>query len=158
MRLARGDHLGEPPRGTHGVGEVAAGGVGECGIEGGRDRDGIAVEAEIERGDDRHLDVAEAERGRDRDRRQKVGGVEQADIELVAHVGPRHFADQLDVEPFGGAKALVDGDDQGRGVGEGNEAEAQALVHLNISAAVMIDWAISEIFFFSFMAVLRISA
>jgi len=37
-------------------------------------------------GHDRHPDVAKAEAGRDRDRRPANAGIEQADIELLAHV------------------------------------------------------------------------
>ena len=69
--------------------------------------------------------MADAEAGRDRDRRDEMRGVEQADVELVAHVRPRHFAHQLDVEPFLGGEALVDGDQQRGRVGERNKADAQ---------------------------------
>ena len=61
----------------------------------------------------------------DRDRRDQMRGVEQADVELVAHVRPRHFAHQFDVEPFRGGEALVDRDDQRGRVAERNEADAQ---------------------------------
>ena len=84
-------------------------------------------------------------------------GVEQADIELVADVGPRHFPDQRDIEPFGRAKPLVDGDDQGRGIDQWNESYAQRLGHFSNSEAVRIDCAISPIFFFSRIAVERSS-
>ena len=84
-------------------------------------------------------------------------GVEQADIELVADVRPRHFAHQRDVEPFGGGKALVDGDDQRGGIDQRNEADMQRCRHFSISDAVRIDCAISPIFFFSRIAVERIS-
>ena len=56
-----------------------------------RHRDRVAVEAKIEGRDNRHLDVSEPKARGDRNRRQQVGGVEQADIELVADVLPRHF-------------------------------------------------------------------
>ena len=65
--------------------------------------------------------MPEPEARRDRDRRQQMRGIEHADIELVAHVGPRHFPHQRDVESFGGRKALVDGHDQGGGVDKWNE-------------------------------------
>jgi hypothetical protein len=52
-----------------------------------------------------------------------VRGIEQADVELVAHVRPGHFANKLDVEPFGGGEAFVDRDNQGRSVGEWDESD-----------------------------------
>ena len=86
-------------------------------------------------------------------------GVEQADVELVAHVRPGDFAHQLDIQAFGCGEALVDCDDQRGRVHERDEADAQPLVaHLNSSDAVMTDCAISAIFLFSFIAVLRSSA
>jgi hypothetical protein len=90
-----------------------------------------------------------------------MGGVEHADVELVAHVRPRHFADEIDIESFGGGEALVDRHDQRGGVAQRNETDAQAVVrqmivaHLNSSAAVITDCATSAIFLFSSMAVLR---
>ena len=122
-----------------------------------RHRDGIAVEAEIERRHDRHLDVAEPEAGGDRDRRQQMRGIEQADIELVADVRPRHFPHQRDVEPFGRGKPLVDGDDQRGGIDQRNEADVKRCGHFSNSDAVRIDCAISPIFFFSRIAVERSS-
>ena len=88
-------------------------------------------------------------------------GVEQADVELVAHVRPRHFAHQLDVEAFLGGEALVDRDEQRGRVASGMKPmrnRAPLVAHLNISAAVITDCAISAIFLFSFIAVLRSSA
>ena len=122
-----------------------------------RNGDRVAVEAEIERRHDRHLDVAEPEARGDRDRRQQMRGVEQADIELVADVRPRHFAHQGDVEPFGRGKTLIDGDDQRRGVDQRNEADVKRCAHFSNSDAVRIDCAISPIFFFSRIAVERSS-
>ena len=95
-----------------------------------------------------------------------MGGVEYSDVELVAHVRPRHLADEIDVEAFRGGEALVDCDDQRGRVAERNEPDAQAVVsqmlvgetvfaHLNNSAAVITDCATSTIFLFSFIAVLR---
>ena len=74
----------------------------------------LPLSAEIERRDDRHAHMADAKAGGDRHRREQMRGVEQADIELVAHIRPRHFAHQLDIETFGRGKAVVDGDDQRR--------------------------------------------
>ena len=91
----------------------------------------------------------------------QMRGIEQADVELVAHVRPRHLAHQLDVEPFLGGEALVDRDEQRGRVGERDEADAQPPAigtHLNISEAVITDCAISAIFLFSFIAVRRSSA
>ena len=155
-RLAGGDDLGERARRHHRIGDASFGGGCDRGVERGRHRDGVAVHAERERRDDRHLDVAEAEARGDRHRRDQVRGVEQADVELVAHVRPRHLAHEIDVEAFGRGEALVDRDDQRGRVAKRNEADAQALIaHLNSSAAVITDCAISAIFLFSFMAVLR---
>ena len=122
-----------------------------------RHGDGIAVEAEIEGRCDRHLDVAEPEAGGDRHRREQMRGVEQADIELVADVRPRHFPHQRDVEALVPGKALVHRDDQGGRVDQRDEADTKGHTHFSISDAVRIDWAISLIFFFSRIAVERSS-
>ena len=115
---------------TIGIAEVAVGSVGNRRMQRRRDRDGIAVHAEPERRDDRNLDVAEPEARCDGDRRDQMRGVEQADIELVAHVRPRDFAHQLDVEAFGRGEALVDRDQQRGRVGERDEADAQPVAAL----------------------------
>ena len=60
----------------------------------------------------------------------QMRGVEQADIELVAHVRPRHFAHQFDVEPFRRGEALVDRDDQRGRIAQRNKADAQALARV----------------------------
>ena len=60
--------------------------------------------------------------------------------------------------PSRGGKPLVGGDDQGRGVGERDEADPELGVraaHLKSSAAVITDCATSAILRFSFMAVVR---
>ncbi len=64
------------------------------------------------------------------------------------------------VKPFGGGKAAIDRDDQGRRVHERNDSRCVSfdLAHFNSSAAVSTDCAISTIFLFSFIAVLRSSA
>ena len=84
-----------------------------------------------------------------------MGGIEQPDVELVAHVRPRDLAHEFDVEAFRRGKALVDRDQQRGGVGERDEPDPQPVAHLSNSAAVTTDCAISAIFLFSFMAVLR---
>ena len=62
-----------------------------------------------------------------------------------------------DIEPFGGGKSLVDGDNHGGGIDQRNEADVERRAHFNSSDAVRIDWAISPIFFFSRIAVDRSS-
>jgi hypothetical protein len=52
--------------------------------------------------------VTEPQARCDRHRRNQMGGVEHADVELVAHIRPRHFADEIDIEPFRGGESLVD--------------------------------------------------
>jgi hypothetical protein len=101
--------------------------------------------------------MADAEAGRDRDRRQQMCRVEQADIELVADVRPRHFAHQRDVEALGRSKSLVDGHNQRGRIGEWNKADVKRCTHFKSSDAVRIDCAMSPIFFFSRIAVERIS-
>jgi len=86
-----------------------------------------------------------------------MSSVEQADVELVADIRPRHFPHQGDVEPFIGGKALVDGHDQGGGIDQRNEADMKRCSHFSNSDAVRIDCAISPIFFFSRIAVDRSS-
>ena len=127
LRLALRDDAGERPRRHQRIGDVAVGRGRERGMQGGRHRDGVAVHPERERGDDRHLDVAEAQARGDRHRRQQMGGIEDADIELVAHVRPGDLAHQLDIEPFGCGEAAVDRHDQGGRVAERDEADAQPL-------------------------------
>jgi len=83
-------------------------------------------------------------------------GIQQADIQLVADIRPRHFPHQVDVEPLGGGKALVDSNDQRRGVDQRNEADMKRCHHFKSSDAVRIDCAISPIFFFARIAVERI--
>ena len=152
-----GNHTRQRFRGDERIEAVAIDLLHQRGMKRRRDRDRIAVDAEIEGRRDRHLDVTEPERGRNRDRREQMRGVEQADIELVADVGPGDLADQFDLEPFGRGKSLVDGNDQRCGVDQRNESDAEVSGHFNISDAVMIDWAISPIFFFSRIAVERSS-
>jgi len=83
--------------------------------------------------------------------------VEQADMELVADVRPRHLFHEVDFEPLLRRKSPVDGDDQGGGVNQRDKADLQRCAHFNSSDAVRIDCAISPIFFFSRIAVERIS-
>lgn len=80
--------------------------------------------------------------------------IEQSDIGLVAHMRSRHLVLQFDIEPFIGGEAFVDRDM--RAVVSANGTSCVA-IHLNISDAVITDWAIPAIFF-SFIAVLRSSA
>ena len=101
--------------------------------------------------------MAKAERGRDRERRQHVGGVETAEHQLVADVGPRSLAHQHNIETGGSRKAALGSGDQHGGVRQRHVADGE-LLHQNSSAAVMMAWAISTMRFFSFMAVRRNSA
>ena len=87
-------------------------------------------------------------------------GVEQPDVELVAHVRPGDFARQLDVEALDDGEALVDDDKQRRRVHERNKSDPygfERLGHFRSSAAVMMAAAMSAIFFFSRIAALRIN-
>src|SRR5262245_65923867 len=95
----------------------------------------------------------------DGDRGEQMGSIEEADIELVAHIRPGDFAHQLKLKAFGSRKALVGCDNEGGRVAERDETDPQSsIAHLNSSAAVMTDCATSAILRFSFMAVLRSSA
>ena len=141
------------------VGYIAIGAAFQSREQPRRYGDGIAVQPEIKGRNDRHPYVANAEAGCDRDRGQQMRGVEQADIELVAHIRPRHFTHQLDVEIFGGGETEIGGDNQRGGVDQWNVTDTKSdCAHLNNSAAVSTDCAMSTIFLFSFIAVLRISA
>ena len=103
--------------------------------------------------------MSDAEARGDGERRQQMGGVEQADIELVADIRPRDFAHQFDRQALFGGEALVDRDDQSRRVDQRDEADAHGnFAHFSSSAAVTTDCATSAIFLLSFIAVLRNSA
>src|SRR4029078_9282049 len=102
--------------------------------------------------------VTDSKTRRDRQGRQQMSRIEQTDVELVAHVRPGHFADQFDVEPFGRGETRIAGDQHSWRVHQRNETDPKLFVHLSSSAAVSTDWAISTIFLFSFMALVRSSA
>ncbi len=85
---AFGDDAVKRQRGRHRVEAIALDLVHDRRMQRRRHRDGVAVEPQIERRHDRHLDVAEPQAGGDGDRREQMGGVEQADIELVADIRP----------------------------------------------------------------------
>ncbi|MGY4418853.1 hypothetical protein ACVWY2_001278 [Bradyrhizobium sp. JR6.1] len=148
---------GKRARGRHRIEAVAVDLFHQRGVQRRRYGDGVAVEPEIERRCDRHLDVPEPEARGDCHRRQQMSGVEQADIELVADVRPRHFPYQRNIEAFSRRESLVDRDDQGGSVHQRNESDVQGCGHFRSSDAVRIDCAISPIFFFSRIAVERIS-
>ena len=154
---ALGDEARQRLCGGHRIEPVAVDFVHDRGMQRLRHRDGVAIDAEREWRCDRHLDVPEPETGSDRDRRQQMSCIQQADIELVANIRPRHFPDQGDIEPFGRGEPLVDRDDQRCGVDQRNEADVKRCHHFRSSDAVRIDCAISPIFFFSRIAVERIS-
>ena len=149
------DHARQSERRGHRV-EAAAFELGhDGGVQGRGHRDRVAVHPESEGGHDRDLDMADAEAGGDCNRRQQMRRIEQADIQLVAHIRPRDLAHQRDVQTFRGGVALVDRDDERRGIDQRNEANANRPDHFSISEAVRIDCAISPIFFFSRIAVER---
>ena len=86
-------------------------------------------------------------------------GIELAQHQPVAHIGPRHFAHQLEPQPLFRREAAIGRHDQGGGVDQRDEAgpqRCQLAVHFSISAAVTMDWAISASFFCSFIAARRI--
>ena len=153
-----GHHPRQRFRGHHRIGRIAVGLAHDGRIQRGRHRDGVAVQTEIKGRNDGYLDLRQAERRCDGDRRQQMGCIEQADIELVADVRPRHLAHQCHVEAFGSREAFFDGDNQRGGVNQRDETDRERCIcHFNNSAAVTMDWAISPIFFFSRIAVERIS-
>src|SRR5258708_7497889 len=124
-----------------------------------RYRDGIAIKAQIKRRNERYPHVTDAEAGCDRNRRQQMRGIEQTEIELVANIRPRHLAHQFNFDPLLLRKAHIHCDQQRSRVDQRDITDAKLdFAHLNISAAVSTDCAISTIFLFSFMAVLRNSA
>ena len=121
-----------------------------------RQGDGVAVQAERHRGGQRRPDAAQPERGRDGERRQKMRGVEMTEGQPVSDVRPGDLADELDLQALIGGESACRGDDRRGGVDQRDEADLQAVrAHPRSSAAVTTDCAISEIFFFSFIATLR---
>jgi hypothetical protein len=123
----------------------------------GRHGYGIAVDAKIERNDGWNPDMAEPQARGNGNGCQQMRCVEQTDIELVAHIRPGHFPHQSDLQPFGRGKTLVYRNDDRGGIDQRDEADMKRRGHLRSSEAVKIDWAISPIFFFSRIAVERIS-
>jgi len=70
--------------------------------------------------------MAEAERGGDGERREHVRAVEQADIHLVADIGPGDLAVQVEPQPLGSGEAALGAGDHHRRIGERDEADRQA--------------------------------
>jgi hypothetical protein len=68
----------------------------------------VAVDLQRHDADQRHADAVDTRRDRERQRRQDVRGVEHPQRQLVAHIGPRHFATDLHLEAlaFEGAQFL----------------------------------------------------
>ena len=81
--------------------------------------------------------------------------VENAGAQLLTDVRPGHFADKLDFQAFLFGETEIGCNQQGRGVDKRYEPGGHFIRHRKSSAAVTTDWAISAIFFFSFIAVLR---
>ena len=122
-----------------------------------RESYGIAVEIERDGRDERHFEMAKPERRGDGGWRQHMGGVENPDEQLVAYIRPGGFAHQIETDPFRRSEALDMRHMQKRCIREWDIADAQHS-HRKSSDAVMIERAISAIFFFSFIATLRIIA
>ncbi len=106
--------------------------------------------------------MTDAQAGGDRQRRQHMGGIEYLGSQLVADIGPGHFAHQLDLQVFAfGEIAFHCGDGDGR-VHQRDKAYAQGLhrgaFHLNAFSFFRISAAMSLMRRFSFMAALRIRA
>jgi hypothetical protein len=68
-------------------------------------------------------DAVNAERDRQRQRRQDVCGVENAERQLVAHVGPGDFAPDLDLETLALERAELIGQDDRRAVDDRDVAD-----------------------------------
>ena len=69
--------------------------------------------------------AAGPERRGDGERRQHVGGVEMAEHDAVANIGPRRLARQVHIEPFGGRETLLGRSDDQRTVEQRYEADGQ---------------------------------
>jgi len=69
------------------------------------------------------LTLVDAEGERERQRRQDVRGVEHAQRQLVAHVGPRHFAADLDLQPLALVGAELLGQHDRRAVDDRDEPD-----------------------------------
>ena len=163
--LARRDHPQQRLRGRQRVQRITIHVGHDRRMKRRRNGDRVAVQSEIERRHDRDFYVAEAEARSDCDRRQQMRGVEQSEIQLVAYIRPRDFTNQRNVQPLFTRKPLADGHQQGGCIDKRNKPDPQrrqraalrVVRHFSISDAVMIDCAISAIFFFSRIAVERIS-
>ena len=86
-----------------------------------------------------------------------MGAVEEAVDELVADRRPGFFPLEDQLQPFRAGESDFGGGDQHRGVGQRDVSDAKRR-HPSSSALVMMDWAISLILHFRFMAVRRRSA
>ena len=115
-----------------------------------------AVEAQRDGRHQRRGEVPEAERGGDGGGGQHVGGIENAERQLVADIGPGGLAHEVEGEALSVSEALPRRDMEQGGIEERDIADAQA-PHLSSSAAVTMARAMSAILRFSFIAALRIS-
>ena len=95
----------------------------------------VAVHLQGHGVDHRHADAVDAQRQRERQRRQDVRGVELAQRQLVAHVGPRHFAADLDFESLALIGAQLLGQHDRRAVDDRDEPDLD-LRSLQIGHAV----------------------
>ena len=125
-----------------------------------RRRSGCELAEQLRRAE--HRDLATAAGPRDHDDVvvavdvERLGALEEAEGDLVADIGPRGLAAELEVDAFGGGEVELLRGDQDRRVDQGNEADpGVAPAHDSSSAAVTTLCAISEIFLLWLIAVLR---
>jgi hypothetical protein len=134
LALRLRDDAGKRARRHHGIDDAAIGRGGDRGVKRGRYRDGIAVHPSPNGATIGTLTWPMPRLDAIATGADQVRGIEQADIELVAHVRPRHFAHELDSQALGGGEALVDRDDQRRRIGKRDEPDPQsrfACIHRN---------------------------
>ena len=148
----------EPPGGGHPVRQGIAADGGEVLQQALRQGDSIAVQVEQKGRPQGTFRLPHAHARRQRQRGQHMGGVVMADHEPVAQVGPGDVAVQGEGEAFRLRNAEVDGGDQGRRIGQGQEADVEGRAHQQISEAVMMARAMSPSRAFWFMAARRIMA
>ena len=87
-RFALSDDTRQGQRRHFRVSDIAIGQAGKRRIKARRHGDGVAIQPEIKGRNDRHPHMPNAEARCHGDRGQKMRGIEQADIELVAHIRP----------------------------------------------------------------------
>ena len=111
------------------VGEEVGGGldagVGDVSPE----RDGISSAPQAHDGDERFDERIAAEEAGDGHAEERVGGVEVAEGEFIADVGPANLAVERDIEAFVGEEAALFGDEDGGGVDEGDKTNSKLSAH-----------------------------